>query len=201
MIKSPEVGQEIVYLNPLGGSEKDITTARKHLNLGQTYTIKEVFPHNWVTFLCLREVPSVNFNSVLFESKKLAQGVDLDRIIEDVRIVAEFGSQEYSVSVVDEQYMVDAIRLMRGAIDPAREFVWFFLDREAEPGRKTKVKGVPVDVWIVVQRGGKEFKQSFLDKFFLGDFLLDLVDPGKRSPAVRLADFLDVHWKRTRRMN
>ena len=49
------------------GYKPDIELAKKHLVIGQVYTVKMTAIHNWKTDVYLQEIPGVHFNSVFFE--------------------------------------------------------------------------------------------------------------------------------------
>lgn len=50
-----------------GGYDHDKEIGRKHLTAGATYTVERTEVGRWHTDVILREVPTVKFNSVMFE--------------------------------------------------------------------------------------------------------------------------------------
>ncbi len=60
-------GTKVKFTNPDAGYEHDQLVARENLKVGNTYTILEIHVGGFHTNVFLREVPSVPFNSVMFE--------------------------------------------------------------------------------------------------------------------------------------
>lgn len=61
-------GTPVKFVNPTFGYEYHQETARKHLKVGNIYTVKETVVDSWHTDVYLEEVPGVPFNSVLFDN-------------------------------------------------------------------------------------------------------------------------------------
>lgn len=61
-------GTKVVYCNPKAGYSPDQKLAKKHLTVGTTYTVTGTRIHNWHIDVFLKEVPGVEFNSVLFDT-------------------------------------------------------------------------------------------------------------------------------------
>ena len=58
-------GDRIVCVNLEAGYLPDQENAKKHLTVGQIYTV-----HGWHTNVWIKEVPGILFNSVTFEDYK-----------------------------------------------------------------------------------------------------------------------------------
>ncbi len=61
---SPE-GTKVIH-DKVRGHEEDMENARKYLEIGKIYTVKETKYNSFITFVELKEVPGVLFNSVNF---------------------------------------------------------------------------------------------------------------------------------------
>jgi hypothetical protein len=60
-------GDKVVFSNPDAGYAPDQESAQKHLEVGKIYTVKRTIPGSWRTTVILKEVPSIGFNSCLFD--------------------------------------------------------------------------------------------------------------------------------------
>lgn len=60
-------GSKVVFSNPSRGFNDDQSLASEHLEVGKVYTVSSIEVDSWYTDVLLVEVPSVKFNSVLFE--------------------------------------------------------------------------------------------------------------------------------------
>ena len=62
-------GTKAVYANPDGGYDPQTALGRKHLTLGETYTVEHTEIHDWHTDVFLEERPGIGFNSALFDTE------------------------------------------------------------------------------------------------------------------------------------
>lgn len=60
-------GDQVVFLHPNNGYSYDERNAKKHLKVGQVYTVDRTEVGGPHTDVYLQEIPSVAFNSVHFE--------------------------------------------------------------------------------------------------------------------------------------
>jgi hypothetical protein len=60
-------GHKVRCTNLTGGYDHHQETAKKHLAVGQEYTVEYTDVGSWHTDVYLKEFPDVNFNSVFFE--------------------------------------------------------------------------------------------------------------------------------------
>lgn len=60
-------GDKVVFKYPDKGTPNDQERANQYLRVGQIYTVESTKTGDWRTNVSLREIPSVTFNSVLFE--------------------------------------------------------------------------------------------------------------------------------------
>lgn len=65
-IDCPE-GTKVILGFPDHGYPHDQEMVKKHLKVGETYTVERTVIHNFNTDVYLKEIPGVPFNSVLFE--------------------------------------------------------------------------------------------------------------------------------------
>ena len=63
-------GDKVVVSSLTAGYENEQETVKKHLKLGNTYTVEETKVHSFYTDVFLQEVPGVRFNSVFFKDAK-----------------------------------------------------------------------------------------------------------------------------------
>ncbi|QQG45964.1 MAG: hypothetical protein HYY55_03210 [Candidatus Niyogibacteria bacterium] len=61
-------GEKVLFDKPNSGYEHDSATARKHLNIGDTYTVERVEVADWSSEVFLKEVPDVGFNTTHFQN-------------------------------------------------------------------------------------------------------------------------------------
>jgi hypothetical protein len=61
-------GSKIIFKHENYGYSSHQETAKKHLKLGETYTVNHADIDGWHTNVYLDEVPNVAFNSVMFEN-------------------------------------------------------------------------------------------------------------------------------------
>lgn len=61
-------GSKIIFKHENYGYSSHQETAEKHLKLGEIYTVNHTDIYGWHTDVYLDEVPSVAFNSVMFEN-------------------------------------------------------------------------------------------------------------------------------------
>src|SRR6185312_10610801 len=59
-------GTKVIFDNPKNGYAYDQADCRKHLTVGQIYTVERTDVHSAYTDVWLQEVPGVSFNSVMF---------------------------------------------------------------------------------------------------------------------------------------
>ncbi len=64
-ITSPK-GTKVRFSYPKNGYDSDQATAKKHLTVGQVYTVDHTVVHDWHTEVFLQEKPGVSFNHVHF---------------------------------------------------------------------------------------------------------------------------------------
>jgi len=58
---------KVKYSYPRNGYDPDRALAKEHLMLGKVYTVRHIKRGNFHTRYCLKEAPSLWFNSVLFK--------------------------------------------------------------------------------------------------------------------------------------
>jgi len=61
-------GQKVVYNLPNNGRVEDKEIAADYLGVNRVYTIKEIILGENISFIKLKEVPGMQFNSVLFSN-------------------------------------------------------------------------------------------------------------------------------------
>lgn len=65
-------GDSIVYANPTSGHSWDQRLAKKHLQLGGTYIVKEVIMEDFSTKVILDGLQGEIFNSVMFDDESIS---------------------------------------------------------------------------------------------------------------------------------
>lgn len=63
-----EPGHKVVYLAE-NGHDHELAVANTVLSKGETYTVKDVDVHNYVSYVEFVEVPGQRFNTVQFKDK------------------------------------------------------------------------------------------------------------------------------------
>jgi hypothetical protein len=59
-------GERVVFMFPDRGDSVDVLDGKRHLVVGEAYTVAALDVRNFVTYVILRECPQVFFNSVQF---------------------------------------------------------------------------------------------------------------------------------------
>ncbi|UOE58202.1 hypothetical protein [Cytobacillus oceanisediminis] len=67
--RKAEVGDKVIYQYPEHGYQYDQKEAAQHLSLGEEYTIETIVVGQSLSYMTLREIPGVEFNTALFLSK------------------------------------------------------------------------------------------------------------------------------------
>ena len=62
-------GTKVVYTRENAGYDSDQKKCKKHLKLGETYTVLDSATRSWSSEVCFEEVRGVIFNTVHFEKK------------------------------------------------------------------------------------------------------------------------------------
>lgn len=63
-------GEKVRFTNPEAGYQGDIETVKKHLQVGETYTVMDVEVEDWDSRVTFVETGSdVSFNTVHFENE------------------------------------------------------------------------------------------------------------------------------------
>lgn len=69
MLSAP-MGTKIIFSDPDAGYQSDMDTVKKHLFVGNEYTLCDRDIHGSITEIWISEVPGVSFNSVHFKISK-----------------------------------------------------------------------------------------------------------------------------------
>ncbi len=59
---------KVIFAFPRNGHDWEIELAKKHLVLGDKYTVKTIIVHGFHTDIILKEVPDVTFSSSQFKN-------------------------------------------------------------------------------------------------------------------------------------
>lgn len=63
-----EPGAKIRYAYTSTGFLSDQEGAKKHLKRGQVYTVAQIDVHSSISYVELREIPGITFNTVMFSN-------------------------------------------------------------------------------------------------------------------------------------
>lgn len=78
-------GSKVIFTGQ-GGRDSDKEFANKYLKVGEVYTVKTTKVFDWISFVVLEELPSKDFNTVMFEDleddEKLCEEIE-QRILND----------------------------------------------------------------------------------------------------------------------
>ncbi len=62
-------GEKVIFHHPRNGQSGDIATGKKHLKMGQEYTVNYMNVYEYSSTVYLVEFPGIGFNSVQFVNK------------------------------------------------------------------------------------------------------------------------------------